>query len=239
MINKNTDTKTIIIGLCLILACVFSSLILGNALLGFKKLDRSVIVKGLSEREYPADTIIWPVGFVEASNDLITLYNTLEKKKTQITNFLITKGVDINDISFSHPNIEDKKATSYNNGVVEFRYIAQQYITVRSTNVSFIRQLMTELPELGKQGIAFLNNRYDNPTQYIFSKLNTIKPAMIEESTKNARQSALKFAQDSQSKLGKIKQASQGQFTINNRDINNPHIKIIRVVSTVEYYLSD
>ena len=62
---------------------------------------------------------------------------------------------------------------------------------------------------------------------------------MIEESTKEARAVAMKFATDSQSKLGKIKNASQGQFTINNRDFNNPHIKLIRVVSTVEYYLSD
>lgn len=43
----------------------------------------------------------------------------------------------------------------------------------------------------------------------------------------------------SQSGLGKIKQASQGQFSIRPRDTNNPHIKMVRVVSTVEYYLSD
>ncbi len=61
----------------------------------------------------------------------------------------------------------------------------------------------------------------------------------MEEATTKAREVAVKFAKDSNSKLGKIKRASQGQFTISPRDKNNPHIKKIRVVSTVEYYLSD
>ena len=62
---------------------------------------------------------------------------------------------------------------------------------------------------------------------------------MIEEATLNARASAQKFADDSQSKLGKIKTASQGQFVIENRDSETPHKKVVRVVSTVNYYLND
>lgn len=62
---------------------------------------------------------------------------------------------------------------------------------------------------------------------------------MIEEATKNARNAAEKFAIDSNSKLGKIKRANQGQFTISDRDPNTPYIKTIRVVTTVDYYLED
>jgi uncharacterized protein len=62
---------------------------------------------------------------------------------------------------------------------------------------------------------------------------------MIEEATNNARAVAEKFASDSKSRLGKIKSATQGQFTIENRDSNTPHIKKVRVVSTLEYYLTD
>jgi hypothetical protein len=98
---------------------------------------------------------------------------------------------------------------------------------------------MPQLSELGKTGIAFSQADYDAQVEYIFSRLNEVKPQMIEESTTNARSVAEKFATDSQSRLGKIKKATQGQFTINNRDKNNPHIKRIRVVSTIEYYLAD
>ena len=75
--------------------------------------------------------------------------------------------------------------------------------------------------------------------RYLYTQLNSIKPPMIEEATISAREAALKFAKDSQSTLGKIKKATQGQFSIIDRDANTPHIKNIRVVSTIEYYLED
>ncbi|MGL5956416.1 MAG: SIMPL domain-containing protein [Brevinema sp.] len=235
---KMLDSKYAL-ALGIVLGAILSSTILGQSVLGFKKLDRSVTVKGLSEREYEADVVIWPVGFSDTSNDLTALYDSLERKKNSIIGFLTEQEISDEDITLAPPQITDRQALTYNDGAGAFRYIARQYITVRSTNITLIRKLMTGLPELGKQGIVFLENKFDNPIQYLFTKLNDVKPEMIEESTKEARTVALKFAKDSQSKLGKIKNASQGQFTINNRDINNPHLKVIRVVSTVEYYLSD
>ena len=98
---------------------------------------------------------------------------------------------------------------------------------------------MSSLSELGQQGIVFTGDNYQSQTEYIFTRLNEIKPEMIEQATRKAREVAVKFASDSDSKLGKIKSASQGQFSISERDKNNPHIKKIRVVSTVVYYLSD
>ena len=80
---------------------------------------------------------------------------------------------------------------------------------------------------------------YQARTEYLFTGLNALKPAMIEEATRNAREVADKFADDSESVLGKIKSARQGQFSISDRDSNTPHIKKVRVVSTIEYYLSD
>ena len=96
---------------------------------------------------------------------------------------------------------------------------------------------MIKLADLGKQGIAISGEGYN--TQFVYSQLNQIKPAMIEEATRNAREAANKFAKDSDSTLGKIKRASQGQFSIEDRDSSTPHIKKVRVVSTVQYYLSD
>jgi len=98
---------------------------------------------------------------------------------------------------------------------------------------------MINVVELGKRGIAITGQDFDTRPEFLFSKLNDIKPAMIEEATKNAREVAEKFAKDSNSTLGKIKTASQGQFTITDRDSSTPYMKRVRVVSTVEYYLSD
>ncbi len=97
----------------------------------------------------------------------------------------------------------------------------------------------TRLIELGKSGIVLSGDDYQSRTQYLFTGLNDLKPKMIEEATRNAREVAQKFAADSDSRLGKIRTAYQGQFSIQDRDGNTPHIKKVRVVSTIEYYLAD
>ncbi len=112
-------------------------------------------------------------------------------------------------------------------------------MTVYTDNIGAVRAVMGSLSELGKKGIVFTGGDYLAKTEYLFTRLNEVKPEMIEEATRQARVVAEKFASDSQSTLGKIKRASQGQFSIDPRDRNNPHIKKVRVVSTVEYYLSD
>jgi hypothetical protein len=65
--------------------------------------------------------------------------------------------------------------------------------------------------------------------------LNQIKPAMIEEATKNARIAAEQFSRDSQTTLGKLKSAAQGWFQVENRDAATPERKLVRVVVDVEY----
>lgn len=213
---------------------------LASAVIHFKEYERSVTVKGLSERELPADIVIWPIVFTEAGNDLGGLYAAIDASTKKIKDFLGAQGIDSTEITVSTPAITDKLAQQYNDATkTQFRYTALQTVTVYSPKVDLVRKLMTELADLGKQGIAFTGGDYQNQTDYIFTGLNKIKPEMIQEATTKAREVALKFAEDSNSKLGKIKQASQGQFEINPRDKNNPHIKKIRIVSTVEYYLSD
>lgn len=122
---------------------------------------------------------------------------------------------------------------------IELTYYASSTITVFTAHVDMVRNTMKQLVELGKKGIAIEGQGHGTKTEFLFTKLNDIKPQMIEEATKNAREVAEKFAKDSKSVLGKIKHARQGQFSIVDRDSNTPYIKKIRVVSTVEYYLTD
>jgi len=238
--NQTNRANALILGLSVFLGLTALGYLLGKAAIDFKEYERSVTVKGLSERELPADVVIWPIVFTESGNDLGALYNSIEAAKKNIEEFLVSKGITAAEISHSLPSIIDKSAQQYGNSQkAEFRYAAIQTVTVYSSNVSTVRQAMNELSELGKRGIAFTGEGYQNQTEYLFTDLNKIKPEMIQETTTKAREVALKFAEDSNSKLGKIKKASQGQFSIEPRDKNNPHIKKIRVVSTVEYYLSD
>lgn len=237
--QENSKVNVFILGFFIFLGLFALGYLLANAAIKVKEYERTVTAKGLSEREYPADIIIWPIQFTEASNELIKLYSSVDASSLKIKHFLQKKGISEKEISFSSPVITDKSAQQYGNAKAEFRYTAMQTITVYSENIKGVRAIMSSLSELGKSGIAFTGNNYQSQTKYIFTRLNDVKPDMIEEATKQAREVAQKFAADSQSQLGKIRKASQGQFSISARDQNSPYIKKVRVVSTVEYYLSD
>ena len=180
-----------------------------------KALERSVTVKGLAEREVPADVAIWPIRFNDAGNDLVELYQTVQAHNALVVEFLRQQGFGDAEISVSAPAMIDRQAQAYANATnIKFRYAASSTITVYSTRVDQVRSAMTRLVELGKQGLAIAGADYEARTQFLFTRLNDIKPDMIEAATRNAREVANKFAQDSDSRLGKIRRAAQGQFSI-------------------------
>ena len=232
-------STAVILGLGIFFGLATLGYQLGSAAIEFKQLDRTVTVKGLAEREVQADIVIWPIQFIVADNDLQSLYRSIDAGTQSVTAFLEQNGIDPADVTLSAPAITDKVAQQWSGEGAEYRYSATQTITVYSSEIEKVRSLMSGLSALGKQGIVLQGGNYDAQTEYLYTRLNDVKPEMIEEATRNAREAATKFAEDSQSELGKIRTASQGQFSISPRDKNNPHIMRVRVVSTVEYYLSD
>jgi len=226
-------------GLCIGLGLVILGFSLKGAIENFKAKDRVVTVKGLSEKEVPADRVIWPLTFKEIGDDLASMNTNILVKNKTIVDYLKNNGIKESEISVSAPEIIDMQAERYAATASRYRYNITSIVTVTSTDVTKVRDLIGRQNELIKQGIAIASDDYRFQKQYVYTKLNSIKPVMIEEATKNARASALKFAQDSESKLGKIKTADQGQFSISDRDANTPHIKTIRVVTTINYYLED
>lgn len=218
---------------------VAGSAILASSLIEFRAMERVVQVKGLSEREVAADTVIWPIKFNDVDNNLTTLVANVERKNEQIQAFLKLQGFSQKEITVAVPQIVDRQAGYYDPNANQMRYTASSTVTVYSSNVDLVHQAMAKLLELSKTGIAIAGQDYDSKAEFIFSGLNELKPDMIAEATRNAREVATKFAADSDSKLGKIKTASQGQFSITDRDSNTPYIKKVRVVATVDYYLSD
>lgn len=237
---QHSDFKSsFVLGAFIFLGLAILGFFIDTSLIKFKEYERTVTVKGLSEREHPADIVLWPIQFSVASNDLTGLYESVEKNAGEILRFLEANGFEKNEITTSAPGIVDKLAQGYEKSKIEFRYYATQTTTVYSNKITSVRSTMNKLAELGKKGVVLTDDGYQNTTEYLFTRLNEIKPGMVEEATVKAREVAEKFAKDSNSKLGKIKRARQGQFSIDDRDRNNPHIKKIRVVSTIEYYLSD
>lgn len=232
---RNRIVESVILALGLIIL----GILLNSGIKNFTERDRVVTVKGLSEIEVPADKVIWPLMYKDIGNDMTTLYTNIQSKNKTIVEFLQSNGISRDEISITPPEIIDMEAERYVNQAIQYRYNATSVITVSSSDVEKIRKLISEQTELLRQGVAITGGDYRYSTLYEFTGLNSVKPSMIEEATKNAREAAEKFALDSGSKLGKIRNASQGQFTITDRDANTPYIKNVRVVTTVNYYLKN
>ncbi|MDE5674585.1 MAG: SIMPL domain-containing protein [Muribaculaceae bacterium] len=201
--------------------------------------QRVVTVRGLSEKEVAANKVTWPIVSKEVGNDLPSIYSNIEKTNAAILSFLKTNGIKDSEISVNAPQVVDMQADRYNSNPLPYRYNVTNVVVVTSSQVDNVRKLIERQTELLKQGIAIVAGDYQYQTTYEYTDLNTIKPGMIADATKNAREAANKFADDSDSELGKIKTASQGQFSIEDRDQYTPYIKRVRVVSTIVYYLKD
>lgn len=237
--NKTSNFNIVIAAICLSIGLISLGFILKGAALDIKGMERTVQVKGLAEQEVMADTVIWPLQFSDADNNLEALVSRVEGKNDAVIAFLKLHGFDNEEISTGSQSIIDKQAREYGSENQQFRYIVRSNIIVYSNAPDKVKNALSKVSQLAKQNIAIVQDNYETRVEYMFTGLNDIKPAMVQEATEKAREVATKFAKDSNSKLGKIKTARQGQFSISDRDSNTPQIKNIRVVTSVEYYLSD
>jgi len=235
----NMDKGKFYSGLFIMVGLVVLGMMFPRAVEKYRSYDRTVNVKGLCEKEVKADKVIWPVVYKVMANDIQSIYDQTDGSNAVIMDYLKAGGIDASEITVSVPQISDKFANEYGNNDRAYRYIATNVITVCTDKVDNVLGLMSKQSDLLKKGIVTGGNTWENPVEFKYEGLNEIKPAMIEEATMNAREAAEKFAKDSQSRLGKIKTANQGTFTIENRDSNTPYIKKVRVVTSVTYYLKN
>ena len=221
--------------LLIALSIVILGLCLKSGIDNFTFRDREVTVRGLAERQVMANEVTWPITFNIAGDDLTTIYDNVSRTDSIIVRFLHSSGITRDEISVAPPSTYNAAANQYGSSTFKYKYSLESTVTVTTKKVDKVRELLGRQAELLKEGVAF-SNSYIN---YRYTDLNAIKPAMIEEATKNARLAADKFAADSHSKVGKIKTASQGQFTIDDSDSSTPWLKNVRVVSTIVYYIED
>lgn len=201
----------------------------------FANKDRRVTVKGLAEREVPADKVTWSIGTKVTGNDLPMLYESINIQTDKIKKFLRQNGLEEKEITVNPPSISDLEAREWGDNSKNFRYIVTTTITVATSKVAEVNKAIFKQAELLKQGVAIENSHAD----YEYASFQQMKPEMMAEAIKNAQKTAEQFAESSQSELGQIQTAGQGQFEIEDRDQNTPYIKKLRVVTTLVYSLKD
>ena len=223
--------KNMIMGVSIVLAALVLGIFQVCAVKTLKSFDDTVTVRGLCEKEVPADRAVLRVNYSDQHNKLSDLRDTIMAHEQVIINMLKDAGFTENEIKFTSAHINDRY--DYYSSNVAYRYSANQTINVFTSKMDKVAEVQKKIDaELLKHNI--ISNTY---ATYEYNGLNEIKPAMIAESLKNARSAADEFAKNSGSEIGKMRTASQGYFEVDDLDENTPQIKKVRVVTTVEYYL--
>lgn len=212
---------------------VSCALVLGAAVFffsarNFSKQGEYVEVKGLSEKIVKADTAIWAMTFDVKSNSIDALYADTEKNISSIKSFLIQKGFEESEISIAPNNIYQD---TYKEAA--FRYNSTNNVSVYTKKVDLAKTASNETLNLVKAGVILSQNNIS----FEFSDLNSIKPDMLAEAIKNAKETAAQIAENAGTSIGKVSRGNQGVFDITNKDPGSPEYKKIRLVSTLRFLL--
>jgi uncharacterized protein len=248
--NQNSPRDAAVLGLLLALGLIVGGWVLGGQIKATRLSDRYVTVKGLVERKVKSDLAIWPLSYKEAGDDLSLVYAKAESDKKAILQFLADQGIQSSEIELGVIRVVDTQANEYGGASrAARRYIVEQPVTVRTSRVDQVVAAAQQTMQLLQKGIVLSTNPGQG-LNYQFTGLNSIKPDMITEATRNARTAADRFAADSGSKVGSIRQANQGVFSIlaadqsgdggdggGNFNGESSVMKTVRVVTSVQYYL--
>lgn len=209
--------------------------LLGNGLLRAKDADRAVTVRGLAERDVTADLATWTISYSASSPSLAEAQDKVRRDTASIEAFFKELGFPADALQPTGANV----TSSTYEGVTTFT--VRQRLALRTTDIARAQRAVSRQFDLVARGV-FLEE--GSGMAYTFTKLNDIKPEMVAAATKDARAAAQQFAKDSDSGVGKIKDATQGYFEVSARDgdaggwgsADSPYKKV-RVVTTVSFAL--
>ena len=232
--NKNRFWGSVLLAASIAFGLLALGICIKGGIDNFANKDRKVKVKGLAERQVDADKVTWTMHLQEAGDDLKPIFASLNAKVVSLQAFLKEKGIEgKGTVSASSANVDDNMANAWGNNRPLFRYSVSRSVSVTSKDTKFIDELMSKTDELLERNLI-LSSSYAN---YEYTKFQELKPDMMAEAIGNAEKTAKQFAENSHSKINKIVEAGQGEFSIEEGDV--PYKKNIRVVSTITYSLKD
>ena len=200
----------------------------------FTNKDRRVTVKGLAEKVVEADKVVWTMSLQESGNELQPLFGQIDNKVKIIKKFLMEKGLnDKGAFQQSTFNVTDNLANAWGDNKPRYNYSVSRSVIVTSKVTKFINELRSKVDELVERNVI-LDSDY---AEYEYTQFQQLKPEMMADAITAAEKTAKQFAENSHSKINKIVEAGQGEFSIDDGDL--PYEKKVRVVSTITYSLKD
>lgn len=240
----------LIVGGCLLAGLALGGYFIGQGAARFKVDSRTVVVKGLVEREVKADQAVWTLRFRRASEDLKEAHARITADREAALAFLQAQGFKDQEVSRQPVRTIDKLAREFdqNPTAERMRYVVTASLVAMTNDVDRVTRALGATEELLKSGVimdAQEEGGMANP-RYTVTAFNALRPQLLSEATRNAKATAQQFAAASGAQVGRIRSANQGSIQIFGTDGNDesaPYsptstpVKKIRVVSTFEFEL--
>jgi hypothetical protein len=248
---KQTHPSTYMI-VAFILACglALSGYLLSFTIYRSQVANDTVSVKGLAEKEVQADWAQVDVYFTREEllskqeydttghhKIIAKLYRQIDSDRKIIENSFRSLGflkTEISDIEL-YPDSKDFRGEDGKH--TDTKITVRGKLTIESKQVFAIQKLDSAMSNLMSKGITVATGQ----EKYHFSKLNDIKPEMIRKAMAAARVAAKELAGNTGVKLGRIKSANQGRFSIVDKGEDYGDTdridKKVRVVTEIKFYL--
>ena len=204
------------------LSIVFGAFLLGRAYTYKYRVQETVVVTGLAEREFASDLIVWRGWITAEARDAAEGYKQIEQSKDKVLQFITSHGIAADSVVFMFVNVNKEYEGIYSsNGNYmgqRFKgYSLRQSFTVESTNVDAVEAISREISSLIAQGVSLESWQ----PEYYYTRLDDVKHDLIERATADARGRAEKIASASGAKLGKVSEARMGVFQITGANTND------------------
>ncbi|RJG57924.1 SIMPL domain-containing protein [Sphingobium terrigena] len=208
--------------------------LLGDGLKRAKAADRSVTVRGLAEKDVTADLATWSISYSATGFDLPSVRAEIDNNTRELKAYFASLGFKPEALTPVGAGVNQYLNNGVNNITITQRML------LRTTDIARAQRAVAQQFDLVRRGVTLQEG---SGMRYSFTKLNDLKPPMVAAATKDARNAAEQFAQDSGISVGSIKSATQGYFSIEARDgeggdgSSDTPYKKVRVVTTVDFYL--
>lgn len=211
----------------------------GRGLERWQMADRSIVVKGLAERDVQSDFAVWSLSFRRAGDDFAGVQRALEQDRDRVVAFLKAAGFAPEEFEAQPLRVEDAYAREYAQRDQPLRFSGTGRVLVRSARVAEVQAAARRTDPLIQAGMQLGS---DGGPNYQLRGFNAVKAPLLAEATRNAREQANKFAEQAGAELGALKSANQGVISIlgddgSSMDDGSSRTKRLRVVSTFEYQL--
>jgi len=211
--------------------------LVGDAIRYTKKFASVVEVRGLDERIVKSNQASWQVNLVAAGPTPSAANDAWTAEAKTVREYLLASGFPEAEIRAGAVATQDGWAGGSTRTPAESRYSARGTVVVETSKVDAVEKASQGLSETARKGVLVENSFI----RYFFTDLNSVKPEMLKNAAGSARQAAEAFAKDANVKLGGLKSATQGLFSISaplvEYEAETSVMKKVRVVTKAEYFL--